>query len=140
MTTTTVDEGLRAWARGLYPTEAAVELLIRGFGARGPWVKPSDDGRMFWIDTDVLVDRGVHGPHSGGERRVLSVVASLLGAEPVDLSDALPGLDREKVALVLAAMAHAAGSHEHAHIEVDHEAGVAINHGRHASLYPWPTR
>lgn len=138
METSTVEAGLRAWAMGLYPTEAAVELLIRGFGARGPWVQPAEDGSRFYLDTDLLLSEGVEGPYSGGERRVLAVVASLLGVAPVDLSEALPGLDREKVALVLAAVAHAAGSHEHSNIVIDHESGVAYNHGRHPSLYPWP--
>lgn len=41
-TTSEVHEALRAWARGIYPTEAATELLIRtGMVSTGDsWVQP----------------------------------------------------------------------------------------------------
>ncbi|MCB0912482.1 MAG: hypothetical protein KDB60_12785 [Propionibacteriaceae bacterium] len=43
-----VADGLRAWARGIYPLEAAVELLIRSCGGRFassgmPWVQPGEE-------------------------------------------------------------------------------------------------
>jgi len=54
-------------------------------------------------------DRG-----SGSDNRVLRIAASLseLGV-PVDLVDAVTGLDRHNLALVLAAVSHANGAHEH---------------------------
>jgi len=53
------------------------------------------------------------GALSGGETRLLRIAASLLGGPPVDLSRNLAGLDREHLQLVLDAIAHAGGSHEH---------------------------
>jgi hypothetical protein len=51
---------------------------------------------------------------SGGERRLLAVVAALTGGPPpADLGGTLAGLDRANQALVLAALSHAGGSHEH---------------------------
>jgi hypothetical protein len=41
--------GLRDWARGMYATEAAVELLLRAFAGRfahadQPWIRRRRDG------------------------------------------------------------------------------------------------
>ncbi len=54
----------------------------------------------------------------------------------VALHDALPGLDRRNADLVLAAVAHAAGTHEHR----DVIAGGALGNddGSLPSLHPWP--
>lgn len=38
--------------------------------------------------------------------------------------------------LVLAAMAHANGSHEHVNIRMDHDCGVSVLDGRLPSLHP----
>jgi hypothetical protein len=130
--------GLRAWAKGLYPTEAAAELLIRALDGRllnGPWIEPTG-GDMYWFDADHVDDGGYL---SGGEQRILRIAASLASSSyQISLSDQLSGLDRKTLALVLAAVAHANGSHEHADIMIDAEAGVARNLGRLPSLYPWP--
>jgi energy-coupling factor transporter ATP-binding protein EcfA2 len=75
---------------------------------------------------------------SGGEQRLLRIVASLAGGAPVSLADNVPGLDREVTDLVLAAIAHANGSHEHPNIHIDHARGVAVLGGRLPSLHPWP--
>ncbi|TMR88908.1 hypothetical protein [Nonomuraea basaltis] len=48
-------------------------------------------------------------PCNGGERRMLLIARSIAGAIPVDLSDALTGLDRTNIALVAAAVLRAAG-------------------------------
>jgi hypothetical protein len=134
--------GLRAWARGLYGTEAAVELLVRFQGGRFArpghlWIMPDPGEGWYWLEPDHLI-----GPTvvclSGGERRLLAIVASLTGGAPVDLGDALAGLDRDTVTLVLAAVAHASGSHEHSDMVIDPDRGVALSHGRLPSLYPWP--
>lgn len=134
--------GLRAWAQGPYSLEAAVELLVGFAGGRfatpgHPWIQPCDQPGMWWLDPSRITN-DTTGAFSGGEQRMLRIVASLAGGEPVDLSRNLAGLDRPAIGLVLAAVAHAAGSHEHADIRIDHERGVAVSYGRLPSLHPWP--
>lgn len=81
---------------------------------------------------------------SGGETRLLRVAASLLDGTPVDLYENLAGLDRDHITLVLAAIAHAAGSHEHSGDPVPDPAGgftvngVRMSFQRLPSLFPWP--
>lgn len=134
--------GLRSWAKGLYPLEAAVEILVSAFGGRfaapgQPWIQPFDRSGWWWLDVTMLVDDQIS--HlSGGEQRVLRIVASLAGGVPVSLADNLPGLDRELTDLVLAGIAHANGSHEHPDLRIDHARGVAVLNGRLPSLHPWP--
>jgi hypothetical protein len=108
------DEELRAWAKGIYPTEAATELLIRfadgRFASAGrPWTNNSSHGA--WIDFDLIGDNC--GAYSGGEQRVLMIIASIGGGEPVDMNWALSGLDRQSLDLVLSAVAHAAGGNQY---------------------------
>ncbi|MBO0811931.1 MAG: hypothetical protein J2P23_07775 [Microlunatus sp.] len=109
--------GLRSWARGAYAEEAAVELLARAFGGRfasasWPWIRPCDGTGWYWLDPDAIWTGS--GALSGGERRLLNVVAALVGGQPIaDLGGTLAGLDRRNQQLVLAAFAHAGGSHEH---------------------------
>jgi hypothetical protein len=135
--------GLRAWARGLYATEAAVELLARFHGGRfaqpgHPWIMTDPGEGWCWLEPDQLTGPATTGL-SGGERRLLAIVASLAGGRPVDLSDTLTGLDRDTIGLVIAAVAHASGSHQHADLVIDPDRGVGFNRGRLPSLYPWPT-
>ena len=82
---------------------------------------------------------------SGGEARLLRIAASLLGGDPVLLYEAVPGLDREHVQLVLAAIAHANGSHEHSGPPMPDpdgryrtSDGTRMSFARLGSLYPWP--
>lgn len=109
---------MRAWARGTYPLEAATELLIHGCGGRfaetgQAWVHVEDRGRA-WIDFEELTEQlAAGGPWSGGERRLLALAASL-GADGGLLNENLASLDRDNLALVLASVSHAGGSHEHA--------------------------
>jgi hypothetical protein len=134
--------GLRLWAKGLHPLEAAVELLVRTFDGRfarpgNPWIQPCDQPGWWWLDVTQLVEGQIR--HlSGGEQRVLRIVASLAGGEPVSLADNIPGLDRELTDLVLAAIAHAGGTHEHPDIRIDHQRGIAVQYGWLPSLHPWP--
>jgi hypothetical protein len=133
---------LRAWARGVYATEAAVELLVRFEGGRlahprHPWIMPDLGESWYWLEPDHLTGLGA-ACLSGGVRRLLAIVASLTSGAPVDLGDALAGLDRDTVTLVLAAVAHASGSHEHADMLIDPDRGVGFARGRLPSLYPWP--
>jgi hypothetical protein len=134
--------GLRLWAKGLYPLEAAVELLVRTAHGRFaspscPWIQPCDQPGWWWLDHEQITDDNL-AVLSGGEQRILRIVASLAGGRPVNLYADLPGLDRDLMSLVLAAMAHANGSHEHADIRLDHQRGVAVLGGRLPSLHPWP--
>lgn len=115
-----VIEDLRFWAAGMYNRTAAVELLIRAFDGRfahpgNPWIQPGDE--YHWLNAE-LIESNI-GALSGGERRVLLIVAALADG---DLGDCVAGLDRENLSLVLAAIAHTGGSHEHPG----------------GTLYPWP--
>jgi len=62
------------------------------------------DAALAAIDTGKLVC-------SASEEQMLRIAASLAGYAPVDLSEALTGLDDRNLAVVLAAIAHTAGSH-----------------------------
>jgi len=148
---TEVHEALRRWAKGLYPLEAGVELLVRSFDGRfanpsQPWVQQGDDLGWWWIDAEQMNDDN-YGALSGGETRLLRIAASLLDGPPVDLNGSLAGLDRQHCQLVLAAIAHASGSHEHSQwpeLDVDdpdHDPGKTGTQSRRSgSLYPWPDR
>lgn len=138
-----IEDAVREWARGTYPTEAGVELLIRQGKAifeGAPWIidlEPLDRAlpRMASIDVDKL--RYEAGAWSSGEQRVIRIAASLLGGPPVDLAEDLSGLDRKSLALVLAAAAHADGSHEHSQMRINDD-GQPVGFDRVGSLYPWP--
>ena len=109
-------DGLREWAKGSYGMEAAVELLVRFNGGRllhGPWIEHGPDRDRYWFSADMVPNEA--GVLSGGERRVLELAASL--ADPhvtrIGLGHVVTGLDRDALDLVVAAIAHAGGSHEH---------------------------
>lgn len=136
-------EGLRAWGDGMYTTSAAAELLIR-YGPpllTGPWVEYDPSGERYWFNTDAVDEAGYL---SGGEVRMLEIAASIAAdRHPVALGDAVSGIDREHLHLVLAAIAHAAGSHEHSQIVwVDDPKAAngtrAARFERLPSAYPWP--
>src|SRR5699024_9357357 len=110
-TTASLTERLRAGAKGIYAEEAGVELLVRQGRAiyeGAPWIH--DDGESAWLDIEALLDGC--GAWSGGEQRIVRLAACLIGDERVNLADALSGNDRRTTALLLAAIAHASGSHE----------------------------
>lgn len=139
-------DDLRAWAKGVYTIEAATELLIRGFGGKfaapgNPWVhtstEPQGPGQVnAWIDF-AAVPEGT-GVLSGGERRFLLLAASLAEDVPIVLRDVVPGLDRENLDLVLAAVAHAGGSHEHSDVRFNEDGSMTLGKGYLDSLHPWP--
>ena len=54
-------------------------------------------------------------PCSGGERRVLRIAASIAEGVPVDLREAVTGLDENNAVLAAAAVLHAAG-HRDLHV------------------------
>jgi hypothetical protein len=142
-TAPTVHQALRAWAKGIHTTEAAVELLIRGFDGRfaapgNPWIQPREH-IGYWVDLEAIPDN--IGELSSGERAYLLITASIgLGGSDgpaINLSDTITALGREQLTLVLAGIAHANGSHQSSGIEIDPTTGVP-SITRHASLYPWP--
>jgi hypothetical protein len=122
MTTDDLTAALRACAAGLYPLEAGVALLI----ANGTFLLRDDftskfiatgtsisDGTtlMADIDWDAAI-AALHAgelPCSGGERRVLELSSSLAGGIPVDLRDAVTGLDDSNIARLVTAILHASG-------------------------------
>jgi hypothetical protein len=112
---------LRAHARGLHCREAAVELLI----SHASWLRRDDflhqvvhtapgliDGTPMtpidWTEAVAALDRGQL-PCSGGEGRMLRLAASLVEGIPVDLRDAVTGLDGHNADLVSQAVKHASG-------------------------------
>lgn len=70
---------LRAWAAGMYTTEAAVELLIRGFEGRfaaagNPWITENENG-AHWVNFENLPAQT--GALSSGERAYLHIAAAI---------------------------------------------------------------
>ena len=122
MTADDLTAALRACAAGLYPVEAGTGLLI----ANGAFLHRDDftsrfvsagtsisDGTtpMAAIDWDAAITALHAGelPCSGGERRVLELSSSLSGGIPVDLRDAVTGLDDGNIARLVTAILHASG-------------------------------
>ena len=112
---------MRAWAKGLLCLEAAVELLI---GHRS-WLSREDflaiavePGREVFSGRDMAavdfaaaagaLEAGVL-PCSGGEGRMLRIAASIAAGVPVDLREAVTGLDEKNAVLAAGAVLHAAG-------------------------------
>jgi hypothetical protein len=112
---------LRSWAKGLFSTEAAVELLIghRSWLYRDDFLEIAvESGQgitsgavMAAVDFEAAARALGAGllPCSGGEGRVLRIAASIAGGMPVDLREAVTGLDENNAVLAAAAVLHAAG-------------------------------
>ncbi|MDQ1745654.1 MAG: hypothetical protein QOE23_3993 [Pseudonocardiales bacterium] len=111
---------LRHHARDIYHLEAAAELIIAG-----PWLHQTDftrdflttssslnDGRrtasIDWPAAIASLDNGEL-PCSGGERRMLRLTASLANGIPVDLREALTGIDNRNTQLLIHAVLHTSG-------------------------------
>jgi hypothetical protein len=113
-------DAVRAGAAGLYSFEAACELVI----STG-WLRRDDftrfirtgtsltDGvtELACIDWQSAITSRETGllPCSSGENRILRLAASIADGIPVDLNDALTGLDQTRIALVVRAVRHANG-------------------------------
>lgn len=110
---------LRAWARGIYPDEAGVELLIghavflhrADFTSRFITTPASSDGTPLAVIDWPAVIAALDGslPCSGGENRMLRLAASLAAGIPVSLRDTLTGIDGRGTQLVVQAVLHASG-------------------------------
>lgn len=149
---------LRANAKGMYPLEAATEFLIRSdvWLRRGDFLQacvqawgPTEaephlksGACILWgvvgealvametVDEDCPAWLGVC---SGGERRLI-LIAHDIAVGPMS---EVAGLDRRLQELVLAAVAHAGGSHEH-HPPFKVGEQAADRREYLGSLYPWP--
>lgn len=118
--TTDLGAALRAAAEGIAPDAAAAGLVAshQVLLHRGDFTRHietaasiSDGTPMAWIDWDAVIaglGRG-HLPLSAGERRIACIAASLAAGHPVSLRDAIPGLDRRNLELVVTAIRRAAG-------------------------------
>lgn len=111
---------VRAGAAGLYSLEAACELVI-GTG----WLHRDDFARFIstgtsltdgvtelaHIDWQAAITSREAGllPCSSGENRILRLAASIADGIPVDLNEALSGLDQARISLVVRAVRHANG-------------------------------
>jgi hypothetical protein len=115
-----LEDALRAGSAGLYCAEAGTELLIthRSWLLRGDFesfiiVAPAAAGTDMTasVDWDAAVTALEDGalPCSSGERRILRLAASIAGGIPVDMGEALTGLDRAGITAAARAVAHAGG-------------------------------
>lgn len=128
----------------MYTLTAAAELLIHCGPPllTGPWVEHDPEAGRYWFNADAAAEEG--GYLSGGERRMLGIAAALASDDhPVALGDVVSGQDREHLELVLAAVAHAAGSHEHSSPVYEDDGTLdegprIVRFDRPGSLYPWP--
>jgi hypothetical protein len=112
---------LRAHPAGLHPDQAGTELLIchggillrQDFAGFVPTGTSISDGTtlMARIDWDAALSALYHGqlPLCGGERRILTLAASIAAGTLVCLRDALPGLDNRNLELLVTAIRRAAG-------------------------------
>jgi hypothetical protein len=111
---------LRAGAAGLYPLEAACELLISTswlyrddfacFIRTGTSLTDSvtELAEIDWQAAITARDTGQL-PCGGGENRTLRLAASIAAGIPVDLHQALSGLDETNINLIVRAARHANG-------------------------------
>jgi hypothetical protein len=117
-----VENALLRAAVGDYSAEAAVLLLanaghwlpqLQGAGLISLLGDVDGEGlwaQIAWPDVDSALRAGTIGG-SSSQLRLLRAAASLADGQPVDLGDLAAGVDRDGLALVLAAVAHAGGSH-----------------------------
>lgn len=108
-TNTKLAAELRAWAKGMLASSAAVELLVRHGRLAydgAPWIHTSERGTV-WVDPTAL--REESGYLSGSERRIAALASNLLGGPPVDLGETLSSLDPRTLAVVIGALTLAGG-------------------------------
>lgn len=106
MTTRTLADRVRAQSEGVYPNEAAALLITTAMGGRLLHKLPLvwDGDQMAEIDWPTA--RSTLGYLSGGERRILALADSLATGQPVNLADALTGLEDTNARTVQQAVAH----------------------------------
>jgi len=115
-----IDGALRAHAAGSLAAVAAAELLIAGAwpdrddfaGFITVTASPGSGLTVAIVDWEAAAAAAAPGrglPCSGGERRMLQVTASLAAGIPVDLRDAVTGLDGRNACLLADAVLSASG-------------------------------
>lgn len=121
MTTASLASALRACASGVYALEAGTGLLIDN----GAFLRRSDFTSRFVIrgthdglaaiDWESAITALTVGelPCSAGEKRILRLAASLAAGIPVDLNDAVTGLDQQNSRRLVTAVLHASGLRQH---------------------------
>lgn len=124
MTVDDIAAALRACANGIYPLEAGTELLIAScaflhrhdftsrFIEHGTSISDGTTpmAAIDWAAATTALRNGEL-PCAGGcgERRILRLSASLAGGIPVDLCDAVTGLDGRNTILLVNAIRQSAG-------------------------------
>jgi hypothetical protein len=98
MTTITARDALTAGAAGLYPTEAAIELLIATGLDHRLVLDWSEDRTMSFVDWTATLDQ----PLSGGEHRLIRIARQLYEGD-IDVSS----LDADKLTAITDAIRHA---------------------------------
>ena len=115
-----IASAVRAAASGPYPLEAACELLTStGWLHRDDFTRFVSTGtsltdgvtELAHIDWQSVISSRDAGllPCGSGENRILRLAASIAAGIPVDLNEALCGLDHSSIALVVRAVRHANG-------------------------------
>lgn len=77
---------------------------------------------------------------SSGELRVLRAAASLVDGQPIKPRRRRLQLDRRGLTLLLAAIAHVGGSHEHREETTDPASGMTLRGDKVSPLAAWPPR
>jgi hypothetical protein len=117
-------EALRAYACGLYCAEASVRLLIghlvwllrtdfvgRFIEIGESFVDGTPMALVDWAEAVAALEAG-RLPCSASEGQILRMAASLAEGIPLDVREAVSGLDRANIVLVVEAILHAAGHRE----------------------------
>jgi hypothetical protein len=115
-----IDGALRAHAAGSLASMAAAELLVAGAwpdrddfaGFVTVTASPGSGLTVAVVDWEAAAAAAAPGGGlccSGGERRMLQVTASLAAGIPVDLRDAVTGLDGRNARLIAGAVLAASG-------------------------------
>lgn len=117
MTALPLPTALRASAEGLCALEAATGLII----AHGTWLGRDDFARFihYGADTAAIDWEAAIGaldvgelPSSAGEKRMLRLAASLADQAPVNLGDAISGIDESNLSILVRAVLHAGGQRQ----------------------------
>lgn len=118
---------LRAHARGIYCLEAATEILIghRTWLHRAAFTTDfittsagiNNNIKLAYVDWQAIITalETKNMPCSGSEEQMLRLTASLADGIPVNLRDALTGLDDHNTNLVATAVLHASGRRQTTH-------------------------
>jgi hypothetical protein len=146
-----VESALLRAAIGDYALEAAVLLLansgywlprLQAAGLIAIALDADADGAPWaavqWADVDAALRSGAIRAE-GGQLQLLRAAAGLADGQPVDLADLTAGVDRRELCLLLAAISHAAGSHEHADV-LHADGGAPDARLLLGPVVPWPVR